>query len=327
MDSHKETLTYEELDFILQKIVSPTPNNEEIKSSQEVLKKYSKNILSVEGYLLQTKNNPNPKIRQLAAILLNRKLEKHWQTMEPGVQNTLKNLILELYATEKAHLVLKAIANLIFRIAKLNLINGEWNDICDFVFTDPNSYNSEQATLFELNLYIISELIDNCAFYIKKKLPEIKKIVEIGLRSGTNRMKENATKCLGNLVRSLEKEELPLFKELIPCIFDEIKNFSSDTVLHIYETLCDFHLNSLVFFEDYFDKMIPLTVELIQDEGYDGNVRLVLSEFLLMIAECKKKIFTKNQCQFLKMTITIAYKLASTEENENEMDSDQLSSI
>jgi hypothetical protein len=327
MESHKVTLNNDELIYLLQAIVSPKPNNEEIKKAQDMLKKYNKNILSVEGYLLQSKNNPDPLIRQLAATLLDRKLEKHWQSMDQDTQKIFKNLILEIYATEKTHLVLKSIANLIFRIAKLNLINGESNDLLDMIFTDPGSYNQDQAGLFELNLYILAQLIENCSFYIKPKLGEIRKIIEAGLKSGTNKMKENATKCLGNLVRSLEKEELPMFKDIIPYIFNEIKNFNSDTILHIYETLCDFHLNSLSFFEEYFDKMIPLTVELIQDENYDGNVRLVLSEFLLMIAECKKKIFTKNQCQFLKLAITIAYKLASTDEKDNEMDSDQLSNF
>ncbi len=76
-----DNLTYEQLDYLLGTIVSNNPNNTEIKQSQELLKKYSKNLLSVEGYLLHVKNNQNPKARQLAAILLNKKLEKHWQSM------------------------------------------------------------------------------------------------------------------------------------------------------------------------------------------------------------------------------------------------------
>ena len=312
----KENLTYEQLDYLLNTIVSSNPNNTEIKSSQEVLKKYSKNILSVEGYLLHVKKNNNPKARQLAAILLNKKLEKHWQNMEPNIQNTFKNMIIELYMSEKNFLVLKAIANLLYRIAKLNLINGEWNELLNFIFSDPQSYSSEQAYIFELNLYIISELIENCSFYLKKNLSEIKNIIVIALNHGSNKMKENATKCLGNLVRSIEKEELPLFKDVIPAIFKEIKNFTHDTILHIYETLCDFHLNSLVFFEDYFDQMIPLTIEFLQNDEFDGNIKLVLSEFLLMMAECKKKIFLKNGCEFLTLSLTLAYKLASLEDTE-----------
>ena len=167
-----------------------------------------------------------------------------------------------------------------------------------------------------LDYLVFSEIIENCSFYLKKNLGDIKKIIEIALNHGSNKMKENATKCLGNLVRSVEKDELPLFKDIIPAIFKEIKNFNHDTILHIYETLCDFHLNSLVFFEDYFDQMIVMTVEFLQNDEFDGNVKLVLSEFLLMMAECKKKIFLKNNCQFLNISITVAYKLASMEEGE-----------
>lgn len=318
-------LNYEELQFILAKIVSSNPNKEEMTHCNIMIKKYSKNILSVEGYLLQIKTNENFKIRQLSAILLNRKLEKHWQKMEDSIQVQLKKLIIEIFFQEKHYLVLKAISNLIYRIAKLNLINQEWNDLLDFIFTDPAKYSTEQAYLFELNLYIISELIESCSHYIKHKLLEIKNILMLALTMGSQRMKENSTKCLGNLVRSLDKGELEIFKELIPCIFKEIKNFTGDTILHIYETFCDFHLNSLVFFELYFDQIIPMTLEFLQSIELNGNTKLVLSEFLLMISECKRKIFTKNDCYFLKMTLELGFKLACSSEESSEINTDELS--
>lgn len=311
-------LSYEELDLVLQKVVAINPNNQEIKLANEMIKSYTKHVQSVEGLLLHCKNNQNYQIRQLAAIILNRRLEKHWNKMDATIQVTLKNLIVELYLSEKNYLVQKSIALLILRIAKINLINGEWNDLHQFIFTDPTKYSTEQANLFELNLYIISELIENCSFYLKNRLNEIRVILELSLNLGSMKMKENATKCLGNLVRSLENNELSAFKTLIPCIFKEIKNFTEETILHIYETLCDFHINSLSFFEDFFDVIVPLTVEFIQNDEFSSNTKLVLSEFLLMLAECKKKIFTKNNCQFLKLSVEVAYKLASIEEDEED---------
>jgi hypothetical protein len=318
-------LSYEELDFVLSKVVSKNPNKEDIQTSNETLKKYSKNILSVEGFILQIKNNPNERIRQLSAILLYRKLEKHWLNMDKGACDTMKNIILGLLATEKNYLVLKAIANLVYRIAKLNLINKEWTDLLDYVFSDPNKYSADQAFLFELNLYIISELIESCSFYLKHKLEEIKVILQVALTMGSQRMKENSTKCLGNLVRSLEKEQLPLFKDLIPCIFKEIKNFTEETVLHIYETFCDFHINSLQFFDQYFDDIIPLTLEFLQNLEFNGNSKLVISEFLLMIGECKKKIFTKNDCQFLKQSLEVGFKLACEGDEDQDTSTGELS--
>ena len=48
-------LSYEELEFILNKIASPNPNKEDIMNTNDAIRKYSRNILSVEGFLLQIK--------------------------------------------------------------------------------------------------------------------------------------------------------------------------------------------------------------------------------------------------------------------------------
>lgn len=74
--------TYDQLDTILNTVVSSNPNNQEIKESNELLKKYLKNILSVEGFISQIKTNQNYKIRQLASILLYRKFDKHFEKMD-----------------------------------------------------------------------------------------------------------------------------------------------------------------------------------------------------------------------------------------------------
>lgn len=325
INSNKVNLSYEELENILMKIISRNPNKEDIQHTNETIKKYSKNILSVEGFLMQIKNNPNDKIRQLSAILLNRKLEKHWLKMDKTTQETFKAMILEFISREKNFLVLKAIANLVYRIAKLNLISNEWSDLLNYIFTDPQKYSADQANLFELNLYVISELIESCSFYLKDKLEQIKTILELALQHGNQRMKEHSTKCLGNLVRGLEKEQLVYFKDLIPVIFKEIKNFSEETVLHIYETFCDFHINSLDFFNDYFEDIIPLTLEFLQSMEFNGNTKLVLSEFLLMIGECKKKIYTKNDCKFLLAALDVAFKLACSSDELDELRTGELS--
>jgi hypothetical protein len=325
-DNQVINLSYEELEFILNKIASPNPNKEDIMNTNDAIRKYSRNILSVEGFLLQIKNNPNIKIRQLAAVLLKRKLEDHWNKMEANAQTTLKDFMLQLFINERNYLVLKAIANLIFKIAKQSLINNQWTDLHEFIFADPQKYSQDQAHLFELNLYIISELIESSSYHLKSKLALIKSILEVSINMGSQKMKEYSTKCLGNLVRNLEKEELNSFKDVIPIMFKEIKNFSEDTVFHVYEVLCEFHINSLEIFENYLDHIIQLTIWFLNNNEYSGNTKLVLSEFLMMLSEYKKKIFIKDNYLLLRSVIEVGFKLLATNnEVEDDTDDGQLS--
>jgi len=319
-------LSYEELEFILNKITSPNPNKEDISNTNDAIRKYSRNILSVEGFLLQIKNNQRTNIRQLSAVLLKRKLDDHWNKMDSNTQNTIKDFILQLFINEKNYLVLKAIANLIFKIAKQSLINSQWTDLHEFIFADPRKYSQDQAHLFELNLYIISELIESSSYHLKPKLALIKTILEVSINMGSQKMKEYSTKCLGNLVRNLDKEELNSFKDVIPSMFKEIKNFSEETVFHVYEVLCEFHINSLDIFENYLIDIIQLTIWFLNNNEYSGNTKLVLSEFLMMLGEYKKKIFIKDDYAVLRSVIEVGYKMLSTNtEVEEDSDDGQLS--
>lgn len=189
MVDQQVTLQLQELEAVLLKVVSSNPKKEELQQCYTVLKGYKKNIACVEGFLSQIKMNPNDKVRQLAAILLNRKIEKFWPTLNDNVKNEIKYLLLELMKNEKNYLVAKAIAHLIFRVSKVCLVSGEWNDLLDFIFTDPSKYQKEHANMFELNLYIMAELIDISSFYLKSKLELIKTILTTALNFGTSRVK------------------------------------------------------------------------------------------------------------------------------------------
>ena len=188
MEGKIVNLSYDELESILLKVVSSNPIKEELQNCYTVLKEYKKNISSVEEFLKQIKLNNNEKVRQLAAILLNRKIEKHWANLTDQIKVEIKKLLLELFRNEKNYRVAKAIAHLIFRVAKISLVSGDWNDLHEFIFTNPSSYSKEQAYMFELNLYIISELIDVCSFYLKHKLELIKTILQLALNLGTPRV-------------------------------------------------------------------------------------------------------------------------------------------
>ena len=181
-------LSYEDLEKVLSTVVSSNPKKEDLQQAQQILRDFSKNPLSVELFLLQMKQNQNFKVRQLAAILLNRKFEKFWNDFTSEQKNQIKGLLLELYQNEKVFLVAKALSQLIFRISKLTLIAENWGDVLDYVFRDPSTYSQEQANIFELNLYIISELIDTCSFYLKAKLDMIKDILVLSMTHGSNRV-------------------------------------------------------------------------------------------------------------------------------------------
>jgi len=322
--SQEITLSQDQLISILNILISINPNNKEIKQANEILNKYSKNILSIETYLYLIKYNENFKIRQLCAILLLKRLEKHWPNLSVEIKSSFQNLILEIYLYEKNYLVLKAIGEIIYRIMKLLLANNDNTTLfVDLIIRDPLSYQVEEINIFEVNLYIISELIENNFIYVKEKINEIKIIISNSLKLGSNKMKENASKCLGNLLKTCKKNKsnFDLFNDLIPFFIDELRNFSEETIKHIFENLCELNKDSFVNLENYFDILLSLTIEFLTNEDISNDSKLIISEFLIMFAENNKLSFKKNNSENIYKVMKIAYIFASSEDeylNENE---------
>lgn len=318
--------TYEQLDIFLNKLVSPNPNNQEIKECNDQLKKYIKNILSVEGLISHIRNNQNPQIRQLACILLYRKFEKHFVKLDENVQENIKNIMFELYLKETNFLVLKAISNIIYKITKIYLIDNKTeksNELLDFILKDPQSYKQEEADKFSANLNILSELIENSFVYLHDRIEQIKNIIQISLKMGTNKIKEISAKCLGSFLRSIETEDLKFVEDIIPNLLAEMQNFNQETIMHIYENFCDFSNKSMIIFHNNFDKIVRISLEFLKSDELDNVTISVISEFLLLVCEGKnKKIFKANNCELLKLAIEGAFKLAAVEPGVDELAED-----
>jgi len=79
------------------------------------------------------------------------------------------------------------------------------------------------------------------------------------------------------------------------------------------------------FFGDYVELILDITLQIIKDSNFSGQSKFVISEFLHMICDFNKKIFTKNSNAKLKLVFELAFKLASTPQDdllEDDLDDD-----
>lgn len=66
------------------------------------------------------------------------------------------------------------------------------------------------------------------------------------------------------------------------------------------------------FFGEYIELILEITMKIIKDSNFSGQSKLVISEFLHMICDFNKKMFTKNNCAKLKLVFELGFKLACT---------------
>ena len=318
MDSVDITkLSNENILELLQVLITPNSENDRISLAQNLLKKYIDIPQSIEGFIFHLSSNQNENIRQLSAIMLYKSIEHNWENLDEQKQDEIKKKILELYSKENINKVIKSIGISIYKICKKILLANKWDYILDMVFASPEKYSQGQEKIFESNLHIISELIGSIATLSqdKEKINQIKIILSTAFAKGNNKMKENATECLGYLIQNIDIDNLDVFKDLSQFLFKDLKNYEEKLISKIYETLCNCRLEILNFFSDI-ETPTKITIDLLSDDNLKGNTKSMMVEFIYMVAKFKKKIFTKNDCKYLKDLLILSIKLIISEENE-----------
>ena len=310
-------LSNENILELLQILSTPNPSPDQLSLSQNILQKFIKIPQSINTFLYHLSSNPNPNIRQLSALMLYKSIEQNFDDLPEEKKDEIKKKVLELYSKEKVNLVLKSIGIAIYKICKKNLLEDKWDYVLDTVFTSPEKYIQGQEKLFEINLHIIADLVGsvNTLLKDKEKISQIKKILSTAFSQGNNQMKEYATECLGYLIQNLDSDYLDIFKDLADFLFKDLKSCDEKVISKVYETLCDCRLDILNFFNDI-EEPTKITIELLSKPDLKKNIKSMMAEFINMIAQYKKKIFTKNDCKYLKQLLILSVEFINSEENE-----------
>ena len=310
-------LSNENILELLQILSTPNPSPDQLSLSQNILQKFIKIPQSINTFLYHLSSNPNPNIRQLSALMLYKSIEQNFDDLPEEKKEEKKKKVLELYSKEKVNLVLKSIGIAIYKICKKNLLEDKWDYVLDTVFTSPEKYIQGQEKLFEINLHIIADLVGsvNTLLKDKEKISQIKKILSTAFSQGNNQMKEYATECLGYLIQNLDSDYLDIFKDLADFLFKDLKSCDEKVISKVYETLCDCRLDILNFFNDI-EEPTKITIELLSKPDLKKNIKSMMAEFINMIAQYKKKIFTKNDCKYLKQLLILSVEFINSEENE-----------
>ena len=312
-----KNLSNENILELFQILTSLNPDQQRLSLAQNILKKYIEVPQSIDSFLHILSSNYNPDIRQGSAIMLYKSIDFNWEDIPEEKQEEIKKKILELYSKENVYKVLKIIGIALFIICKKTLLLNKWDYLLDTIFASPEKYGKDQEKLFEINLHIIADLIGTISTLLqnKEKINQIKKILSTAFSQGNNKMKENATECLGYLIQNIDMDNLYIFKDLGDFLFKDLKNCNEKVISKVYETLCDCRLEILNFFNDI-EMPTKITIELLKDDSLKNNVKLMMTEFIYMIANFKKKIFTQNDCKYLKELLLLSCQLINSEENE-----------
>ncbi|KAI5071653.1 hypothetical protein GOP47_0013904 [Adiantum capillus-veneris] len=88
----------EQLELLLLQFLRP--DNEARKQAEEQIKRLAKDPMIVSALLHHMRVAPAGNVRQLAAVLLRKKIVGHWMKLTPQVRQSVKSTLLESITVE-----------------------------------------------------------------------------------------------------------------------------------------------------------------------------------------------------------------------------------
>nr|CAD7462078.1 unnamed protein product [Timema tahoe] len=130
-----------------------------IQQGTQELREAFKNVDVIPALCNVIGVSQNPQIRQYAAVLLRKRLNKakHWTKLSINVRNGIKEGILQALINEPEKFVKNAIAQFIGTIVKHEFPNKTWPEVLQFI---QQMINSDNTTDKELGMYTLSMITE-----------------------------------------------------------------------------------------------------------------------------------------------------------------------
>jgi len=101
--------------------------------AEATLRQLSRDPHVVSSLLAIARSDADANARQMAAVILKRRVIAHWQRLGESTRDAVKQSLLEGVVREPMHLVKRAIADVLGKVAKATFATGSWSELPEFL--------------------------------------------------------------------------------------------------------------------------------------------------------------------------------------------------
>eukprot|EP01116_Phalansterium_solitarium_P010141 TRINITY_DN2460_c0_g1_i3.p1 TRINITY_DN2460_c0_g1~~TRINITY_DN2460_c0_g1_i3.p1 ORF type:complete len:1068 (+),score=372.31 TRINITY_DN2460_c0_g1_i3:1435-4638(+) len=209
----------EQVEQLLRALVTPDTNV--VKQATDVLNKYLKNAGSIPVLLQLLHSSTFVEVRQLAAILMRKKIAGHWAKLKPEVQQAIKKVLLDVIVRNDSAVVRRSAGFVVSILARLLVPVNQWPELLAFLAQCTQAPQPEQR---EVALALLESIVEHCGDSLRPALGQLISMFDKGLQDADPRVRLAAMKASGAAVRWLQSEsELTAFRALLPAMMHVIR--------------------------------------------------------------------------------------------------------
>jgi len=275
------------------------PDTERVKAAEVVLKPYLKNPLCLGGLLQQVQTNPNPGIRQIAAVILRKRVMGHWGKLDADSQATVQQALLAILQGESERPCRRAVITVACAVASkcFALPSTRWMTLLEFVNA---CCGAPQEPAREMGYLILEHLAETIGTHLEEMAPSLVPVLAAGLGAAEPAVQAGALRATGRLMAetSSRGDTVLHFADLVPPMLQVLAarcaSGDEDVVGEVLEVFDELAQAPVPMLNKHVPALVAFLLEMIKAEGLESGVRGQAANVLGTLSEYKPKLLGKK---------------------------------
>ncbi|KAF3435189.1 hypothetical protein FNV43_RR22276 [Rhamnella rubrinervis] len=274
------------------------PDNDARRQAEEQIKRLAKDPQVVPALVQHLRTAKTPNVRQLAAVLLRKKITGHWAKLSPQLKHLVKQSLVESITMEHSPPVRRASANVISVVAKYAVPAGEWPDLLPFLFQCSQSAQEEHR---EVALILFSSLTETIGNTFRPHFADLQALLLKCLQDETsNRVRVAALKAVGSFLEfTHDGAEVVKFREFIPSILNVSRQClaagEEDVAVLAFEIFDELIESPAPLLGESIKSIVQFSLEVCSSQSLISNTRHQAIQIISWLAKYKSSSLKKHK--------------------------------
>lgn len=272
-------------------------------------------------------SHDDPNLRQLAAVEARGLVSKHWLKIPADQKPQIREQLLRATLGQNTELVRHATARVISAIAKIDLEDGEWADLPNFLLQAAQSGNKEERAI---GIYILFTILETLGDGFEQRFQDLFSLFNKTIRDPESaEVRINTLLALSKIAVNLDSEEnmapVKAFQEIFPAMVavlkDAIDQKDEDRIMQAFEVFqtllgCDPQLMNL-----HLKDLVTFMNEIAANTDMEDDTRTQAISFLMQCVQYRKLKIQGMRVgdQLTRTALHIATELGDSATDDNEL--------
>ncbi|KAJ4874232.1 ARM repeat superfamily protein [Raphanus sativus] len=274
------------------------PDNDARRQAEDQIKRLAKDPQVVPSLVQHLRTAKTPNVRQLAAVLLRKRITGHWAKLSPQMKQEVKQSLIESITVENSPPVRRASANVVSVVAKYAVPAGEWPDLLGFLFQCSQSAQEDHR---EVALILFSSLTETIGNSFRPYFTDLKALLLKCMQDeSSSRVRVAALKAVGSFLEfASDGDDVVKFRDFVPSILDLsrkcLASGEEDVAILAFEIFDELIESPATLLGDSVKSIVQFSLEVSCNQTLEISTRHQAIQIVSWLAKYKNNILKKHK--------------------------------